>query len=407
MRRPTLVLLAGRPLVAALAVLAALATGGAAAHADDTPPRDLHLEGDHWTAWDVPESFPEGAEIYRIEKGDTLWDLASRFYGDPYLWPQLWEGNRYILDAHWIYPGDPLMIAIRVEQMQDLAELVPEEIPEEPLPEEPGDGILTAEEAAGAPVPLGTESDLYCTGYIGELEEEFPYRIVGSEYGAILPEIEPEDRDLDDPNRQTGIFGIIDTARFGLATSDIVYLDGGRAGGLAPGRLYTVVEPRQTIFHPTRRNRIGRYYRYQGRVRVLSVQEDTAIAEVVHSCSPIHVGNVLRPFEPEPVPLGRRPTEHPVNLPVATRQLRDAPALVYAEGDVLTLGEDNVVYIDRGVEDDVVPGDVFTIWRLNRPGLPPFPVGELAVLSVRGDTALAKIIDSRHIVYLGDRLSPR
>ena len=70
------------------------------------PPTDLHLVGDHWTAWDPPATYPEGAELYVIEKGDTLWDLSNRFYGDPYLWPQLWERNQYVLDAHWIYPGD-------------------------------------------------------------------------------------------------------------------------------------------------------------------------------------------------------------------------------------------------------------------------------------------------------------
>ena len=26
---------------------------------------------------------------------------------NPYLWPQIWDQNRYITDAHWIYPGDP------------------------------------------------------------------------------------------------------------------------------------------------------------------------------------------------------------------------------------------------------------------------------------------------------------
>ena len=79
--------------------------------AAETPPQDLHLVGDHWTAWDPPASFPEGAEVYTIVVADTLWDLAARFLGDPYLWPQIWERNQYILDAHWIYPGDLLLIS--------------------------------------------------------------------------------------------------------------------------------------------------------------------------------------------------------------------------------------------------------------------------------------------------------
>jgi nucleoid-associated protein YgaU len=83
------------------------------------PPRELHQVGDHWTAWNppAPSTAPGSAETYTIARGDTLWDLAKRFYGNPYLWPQLWEKNQYILDAHWIYPGDPLVTGIQVAQV--------------------------------------------------------------------------------------------------------------------------------------------------------------------------------------------------------------------------------------------------------------------------------------------------
>ena len=92
-----------------------LVLGISGVFADDQPPSNLHMVDDHWTAWDPPTSFPEGTEVYSIERGDTLWDLSNQFYSDPYLWPQLWERNRYILDAHWIYPGDPLVVGVEVD----------------------------------------------------------------------------------------------------------------------------------------------------------------------------------------------------------------------------------------------------------------------------------------------------
>src|SRR5687768_18008920 len=88
----------------------ALCLVSGAASAADRPPRDLHLVGDHWTAWNPPTEFPPGTRVYTIVRGDTLWDLAAKNLGDPYLWPQIWEQNQYILDAHWIYPGDPLVL---------------------------------------------------------------------------------------------------------------------------------------------------------------------------------------------------------------------------------------------------------------------------------------------------------
>src|SRR5688500_16757847 len=96
-----------RFLVTVLLLLSAATLFGAT-----TPPRELRLIGDHWTAYYPPDpaTYPPGSRIHIIERGDTLWALAERYYGDPYLWPQLWENNTYITDAHWIYPGDPLLI---------------------------------------------------------------------------------------------------------------------------------------------------------------------------------------------------------------------------------------------------------------------------------------------------------
>jgi hypothetical protein len=169
----------------AVALAAVLASGGFAA-ADERPPQQLHLVGDHWTAWEPPASLPPDAEVHLIVAGDTLWELAAQYLGNPYLWPQLWESNQYILDAHWIYPGDPLVVGVKVEQVGDLTE-AEGGAGEEGAPGEGEGGVPTGEEglpgavAGGAPVALGSESDIYCAGYIGEPEESFPLAIVGSE----------------------------------------------------------------------------------------------------------------------------------------------------------------------------------------------------------------------------------
>src|SRR5438874_11116898 len=76
------------------------------------PPRELHRVGDHWTPYNPPDpaTYPPNAKTYTIKAGDTLWGLATQFYQNGYLWPQLWESNTWITDAHWIYPGDVLLI---------------------------------------------------------------------------------------------------------------------------------------------------------------------------------------------------------------------------------------------------------------------------------------------------------
>src|SRR4030042_3751758 len=129
------------------------------------PPRPLHKVNDHWTPYDPPTEFPPDAQVYTIVKGDTLWDLAQKFLGNPFLWPQIWEQNKYIRDAHWIYPGDPLVIGVKAEEVS------PPAAPEQPQAPAPGAEGTPGAGAAGAPgpgggegevVPVGGGNDLHC-----------------------------------------------------------------------------------------------------------------------------------------------------------------------------------------------------------------------------------------------------
>jgi len=49
------------------------------------------------------QSVPDG---HTVRRGDTLWEIAGRYYQNPYQWPKLWSYNAQIQNPHWIYPGD-------------------------------------------------------------------------------------------------------------------------------------------------------------------------------------------------------------------------------------------------------------------------------------------------------------
>lgn len=383
-----------------------------AALAADTPPKTLHQVGDHWTAWDPPTPAP-GTTPYIIVRGDTLWDLAQKNNGNPYLWPQLWERNQYIKDAHWIYPGDPLDLGVQVAPAEvaqgtggtgtPTEEVAPGAGPAGEAPAEPTPGVLTAAAAAKSPQPLGADSDIACSGYIGEPEEAFSYRIAGSEYQVMSPRLGGGHS----KGRTTGIYGSIDAVKIGLDSGDVIYLDSGQSAGLSPGAVLSAVEPGDVVEHPLSSESVGRYYRYLGRVRVLSVQETSAIAEIVQTCRPLYVGAMLKNFEAEPVPLGRRTAQRPVNDPAPAEALAAGPAILYSPEGEISLGQDHIVFIDRGSDDQVTPGDMYTVYRSNREGFPPVPIGELAVLSTQRHSALAKVIESRVPLFVGDRLQPK
>ncbi len=94
--------------------VAALMLSGAPIKAQDAPAglqSGPATVAPHWTKNPgYPTSIPEGAAYYIVVRGDTLWDISSRFLKNPYLWPQVWDANKHIKDAHWIYPGDPVLL---------------------------------------------------------------------------------------------------------------------------------------------------------------------------------------------------------------------------------------------------------------------------------------------------------
>ncbi|MCX6546676.1 MAG: LysM peptidoglycan-binding domain-containing protein [Acidobacteria bacterium] len=97
--------------VLAPGLLLAIALGGANLGAQAPAPTPVKVET-HSSRWDYPKelSVPEGSRTHLVVKGDTLWDLAGKYLGNPFAWPQIWELNQWIKDPHWIYPGDPLVI---------------------------------------------------------------------------------------------------------------------------------------------------------------------------------------------------------------------------------------------------------------------------------------------------------
>jgi len=55
---------------------------------------------------EVAQGTGQAPELHVVQKGDTLWSLCSKYFGDPWRWPRLWAANPSITNPHWIFPGD-------------------------------------------------------------------------------------------------------------------------------------------------------------------------------------------------------------------------------------------------------------------------------------------------------------
>ncbi len=61
----------------------------------------------------VRESKEVRVEIYEVQKGDTLWKIAQKYYGDGNRWKKIYEDNKEVIkDPDLIYPGQKIRIVL-------------------------------------------------------------------------------------------------------------------------------------------------------------------------------------------------------------------------------------------------------------------------------------------------------
>jgi hypothetical protein len=290
----------------------------------------------HWSRNKYPDSIPEGAAYYIVVRGDTLWDISQRFLGNAYLWPQVWDHNRYITDAHWIYPGDPVIlpkIALIAEQAGLIAEGEVGE--DEGLPGEVGAGV-----GPSALFPITEEVTMQCAQYIVSGREDESLYVIGSELGA---------------------------AKVALAERDILYLNRGSNAGVRAGDVYTLHHFAYDVRHPESGRKLGQKIEVTGWARVVLVEENSATAVVEQACEDIHAGDYLKPFERVSVPLAlRRPPADRLTPPSGKTQ----GYIVDIADDADIAGTGHILSIDLGSEDGLAPGNLLTVYRIMYPSVP-------------------------------------
>jgi LysM domain len=388
-------------------LLLVIATTAMAQQQSSQPPRELHRVGDHWTAYNPPDpaTYPAGAKTHTIAAGNTLWGLAVQYYGNGYLWPQLWESNTWITDAHWIYPGDILLVEGEATASADAAATTESEgalSAVTPLvgagadeqnafnAQQEGGGITIARMSRESrPIPLGTEADIYCYGYIGDPNEPMPNYVESAE--DVEVKYVPRQKDPDMPSDVT--------------VGDLIYVHGGAETGLVAGETYLAVEPSEVIRHPDSDALIGRQYDYIGQIRILCIEGDRSRAIVTQACKEIPIGARLKPIPQLPIPIARVP-ELPAWCDPPSG--RTSGYIVDSKGWDLGVVEGHLVQIDLGRDNQIAPGDFLTVFRpAMRADQPRVVLGQIGVLTTEARTATAIVVTAKREMVVGDQVELR
>ena len=107
----------------------------------------------------------ESSRVHEVRTGDTLWDLANQYLGNPFRWPEIYSINRpQVLDPDLIFPRETILIPGGGPQTVGVASAPPAAIPERtvffsgesPQPQQQGMTIRTTQAIQVAAVSTGT-----------------------------------------------------------------------------------------------------------------------------------------------------------------------------------------------------------------------------------------------------------
>jgi chemotaxis protein MotB len=179
-----------------------------------------------------------------------------------------------------------------------------------------------------------------------------------------------------------------------LGKLDQLYLKLDHPEDAAVGDLFTIYRRVRKVFHPSTREYLGFVTIRLAVVKVVQVDPNLTTVEVVRSYGTISPGDLVMRFSPPPAAEESTAAADVSNVSGMIAELQsDKTMTLVSQGDV--------VYVDRGREDGVKPGDLMDLHRKS-PGLPSRKIGQLKILSAEDRTATAKIVKANTRVMRGD-----
>jgi hypothetical protein len=203
------------------------------------------------------------------------------------------------------------------------------------------------------------------------------------------------------PSGAPRIIGSQDTAAKRLfGARDLLVVDAGTKQGLELGQRFFV--RRASRFGMGADGR-GRAATTVGWVKVVAVNESTAITFVDQACGGLIAGDYLETYVAPAVPANADRDER-VGEPDFTGMGR----VVIGNDDRLSVGTGDFTLIDRGREQGLTPGVRFSVYRdIRVKGVPLASVGEGIVIATGDSVSVTRITSARDAVVSGDYVAIR
>jgi hypothetical protein len=267
---------------------------------------------------------PDAPSSYVVKKGDTLWDISSRFLTQPWYWPEIWYVNPEIKNPHLIYPGDTLRLVFTAEGKPSIRV-------------ERGNTVVLSPQ-------VRTQS-------LDQSIPAIPYEIVA----AFMSK--PTVIAKDDADKLPYVVATREAKVVGGA-GDTIY---GRGITGAPGARYAIVHLGDRMKDPDNGDFLGYQGIYVGLARVeRAAQSPQAKGEA--GLSKLTIAESTRETLQGDRLVGEN-VDVPLDfVPHAPAQKVDGKVMSVFDG-VTTIGQYQVVVINRGRKHGLEPGHVLQVWQ--------------------------------------------
>jgi hypothetical protein len=287
-----------------------------------------------------------------------------------------------------IYPGNKLLIPslAPIERALEAPAEAKEELVEKPV--EPKEGIASA--GVKKPKPPETAEEAPAISRL-ILPEELPVPII-DKYAMLsagfVNQEETDDR----------IIGSFEESKTIYGYDDIVYVTIRTREKVTIGDKFLIYTPLNVVKHPKTKERFGRLIKGLGILQITATDSpDMLTARITLSFDAIEKNSLITPYQEPTI----------VFNAAQQKKAKDIAGYILEMTDRRTItGQTDIVYLDKGSDDGVEPGDSFIVYAdPDKRAFPKKRVGEVQVFIVKNHSSTAVVRRSIDALEKGDAVT--
>jgi hypothetical protein len=304
-----------------------------------------------------------------VRRGETLWSITAAVTGKPHVWPQVWALNPQLTNPHWVQPGN--VIHFRPTQAAQARQLLSNMDPATPAEQMP------AEQSTNGPRIEVIRTAVHT-------RQQASQRVFA---GTFVTATELK-------NSGTVVHAQPD--RLLLRPRDTLYVS--FTVPPAVGDALLIYRAQRKVLHPRTGHLAGYMAEATGTAVVTEVTDKVARVLLRTAVREVERGQKVMPLQHE-LQLNVKPLPPKVAVQATVLDI---------EGDMVTAGEQKLVFIDKGADDGLERGTTLmvrsskdTVVAADR-ALPAVDVASLLVVEARRTLSTCLVLDAFQEIWPGD-----